>query len=133
MSEEHAIKPRLTSRGGRLSRSAEFERVYRHGRSSATRHFVLYVFDSPATGPSRLGLSVSRKVGGAVQRNLVKRLLREAFAACAQDVGDGHDLVVVARPGAAELAERDGLGGVQDALVELLGKAGLTAAATEAP
>ena len=133
MSEEHAIKPRLTSRGGRLSRSAEFERVYRHGRSSATRHFVLYVFDSPATGPSRLGLSVSRKVGGAVQRNLVKRLLREAFAACAEDVGDGHDLVVVARPGAAELAERDGLEGVQDALVELLGKAGLTAAAAEAP
>jgi len=132
VSEEHAIKPRLTPRGGRLSRSAEFERVYRHGRSSATRYFVLYVFESPSAGPSRLGLSVSRKVGGAVQRNLVKRLLREAFSASAEAVGDGHDLVVVARPGAAELAERDGLGGLQDALAELLQKAGLTAAA-EAP
>ncbi len=131
MSEEHAIKPRLTSRSGRLSRSAEFERVYRHGRSSATRDFVLYVFDSPTSGPSRLGLSVSRKVGGAVQRNRVKRVLREAFAALAGEVGDGHDLVVVARPGSAELAERDGLQGVQGALAELLAKAGLTAAPAE--
>jgi len=131
VSEEHAIKPRLTSRGGRLSRSAEFERVYRHGRSNATRHFVLYVFDSPTAGPTRLGLSVSRKVGGAVQRNHVKRVLREAFAALAEQVGDGHDLVIVARPGAAELAERDGLEGVLAAITELLAKAGLTAAEAE--
>jgi len=131
VSEEHAIKARLTSRGGRLSRSAEFERVYRHGRSSATRHFVLYVFESPIAGPSRLGLSVSRKVGGAVQRNHVKRVLREAFAELVEQVGEGHDLVVVARPGAAEMAERDGLAGVQEALAELLAKAGLTAAPAE--
>ena len=127
MSEEHAIRPRLASRGGRLSRSAEFERVYRHGRSSATRHFVVYVFERPTGGTSRLGLSVSRKVGGAVERNHVKRLLREAFAAVADEIGPGHDLVVVARPGSAELAERDGLAGVQGALAELLAKAGLTA------
>lgn len=133
MSEEHAIKPRLTSRNGRLSRSAEFERVYRHGRSTATRHFVLYVFENPTVGASRLGLSVSRKVGGAVQRNLVKRLLREAFGVLSEQVGDGHDLVVVARPGAAEMAERDGLAGVRDALQELLGKAGLAAFTAEAP
>ena len=58
-------------------------------------------------------------------------MLREAFAALAEQVGDGHDVVVVARPGAAELAERDGLAGVQEALAELLVKAGLTAAAAE--
>jgi ribonuclease P protein component len=131
VSEEHAIRPRLAPRSGRLSRSAEFERVYRHGRSSATRHFVVYVFERPAGGTSRLGLSVSRKVGGAVERNHVKRLLRESFAALAEQVGDGHDLVVVARPGAAELAAHAGLGGVQEALAELLAKAGIIAGAGE--
>ena len=49
---------------GRLSRSAEFERVYRHGRSVANRQLVLYTFPNASTQKPRLGLSVSRKVGG---------------------------------------------------------------------
>src|SRR5450755_2386514 len=92
-------------RGGRLSRSAEFERVYRQGRSTANRHLVLYTFPNPAATQPRLGLSVSRKVGGAVERNRVKRLLREAFAQAEGDLNPGQDLVVVARPEAGALAE----------------------------
>ena len=66
----------------RLSRSADFDRVFRQGRSHAGRELVLYVFPrGEAEDEPRLGLSVSRKVGGAVERNRVKRLLREAFAA----------------------------------------------------
>ena len=115
---------------GRLSRSAEFERVYRHGRSHGNRHFVLHVFkrDGDArpgvdAGPDpRLGLSVSRKVGGAVEHNKVKRLLREAFADVREQLPPDHDVVVVARPQARELAERDGLAGVRTALEELVGK-----------
>ena len=111
------------SRRGRLSRSAEFDRVYRQGRSHANRHLVLYAVPSAAEGDARLGVSVSRKVGGAVERNRVKRLLREAFAA--EPVAEGHDVVVVARPPARELAARDGLAGVRAALGELLTQAGL--------
>jgi ribonuclease P protein component len=117
--------PRRATHGGRLSRSAEFERVYRHGRSSANRHLVLYSFPNPGTERPRLGLSVSRKVGGAVERNLVKRLLREAFHGVEGELGDGQDVVLVARPPVSELAEREGLEGVGAALGELLERAGL--------
>ncbi|HEX5224018.1 MAG TPA: ribonuclease P protein component [Solirubrobacteraceae bacterium] len=113
---------------GRLSRSAEFERVYRHGRSTANRHLVLYSFPTSGEDRPRLGLSVSRKVGGAVERNLVKRLLRESFARAEPEMRAGHDVVVVARPEARELAEREGLEGIATALDELIGKAGLRAA-----
>jgi ribonuclease P protein component len=118
---------------GRLSRSAEFERVYRQGRSTANRHLVLYAFPNPAAERPRLGLSVSRKVGGAVERNRVKRLLREAFAHAEGDLRPGHDVVVVARPAACELAEREGLAGIDAALSELLAKAGLRAGAPAVP
>ena len=86
---------------------------------------MLYTFPNAATERPRLGLSVSRKVGGAVQRNKVKRLLREAFMKAEPGLKPDQDVVVVARPAAGELAERDGLAGVDAALQELIGKAGL--------
>jgi ribonuclease P protein component len=107
-------------RRGRLSRSADFERVYRHGRSRANRYFVLYAFPRGDRDAARVGLSVSRKLGGAVERNRLKRLLREALRLDAERLGAGHDLVLVARSDARELAERDGLNGVRGALAELL-------------
>ena len=120
---------RRRSRRQRLSRSAEFDRVYREGRSHASRYLVVYSFPrgEAADGP-RLGVSVGRKVGGAVERNRVKRMLREAFWASAPALPDGHDFVVVARPDAAELARRDGERGIERALRELLDKAGLASA-----
>jgi ribonuclease P protein component len=105
----------------RLSRSADFDRVFRQGRSHAGRELVLYVFPrSEADDEPRLGLSVSRKVGGAVERNRVKRLLREAFAAEGERLPAGTDAVVVARHEANALAEREGLAGMRRALGELL-------------
>ena len=113
---------------GRLSRSAEFERVYRQGRSVGNRFLVLYSFPRTSAGEpadgTRLGVSVSRKVGGAVDRNKVKRLLREAFRAEASRLPADVDVVIVARPDALELVEREGLAGVQAAVAELVARAG---------
>ena len=105
----------------RLSRSAEFERVYRQGRSKGNRFLVLYAFPREGEGDGpRLGVSVSRKVGGAVDRSRVKRCLREAFWAESERLPEGSDYVVVARPDARELAERDGMPGIRSALAELV-------------
>jgi ribonuclease P protein component len=104
----------------RLSRSADFDRVFRHGRSHAGRELVLYVFPRGESERPRLGLSVSRKVGGAVQRNKVKRLLREAFDLEGGRLPAGTDVVVVARHEANALAEREGLAGIRRALSQLV-------------
>jgi ribonuclease P protein component len=63
---------------------------------------------------------VSRRVGGAVDRSRVKRVLREAFWAEAPRLPEGADYVVVARPEARELAEREGMPGIRRALAELV-------------
>ena len=66
---QEAPRARTRAGRGRLSRSADFDRVFRNGRSHASREFVLYLFPRAEGSEPRLGLSVSRKVGGAVERN----------------------------------------------------------------
>jgi ribonuclease P protein component len=111
----------------RLSRSSEFDRVYREGRSHASRYLVVYAFPRPEDdGPPRLGVSVGRKLGGAVERNRIKRLLRDAFWGSAEEVAGGHDFVIVARPDAGGLAASRGERGVEEALRAVLADAGLS-------
>ncbi len=112
-------------RRARITRSGDFDAVYRRGRSAANRHLVVYAFARPDPGPDtapRLGLSVSRKVGGAVERNRVKRVLREQFAGIAPDLRAGMDLVVIARPGVAEYIDQRGSGPLGERLRELATK-----------
>lgn len=116
---------------GRLTRSDDFTRVYRAGRSVANRYLVLYYFqrsagaDERAEGGLRVGYSVSKRLGGAVERNGVKRMLREAFRECSDSVSGDMDLVFVARTPMIELLEQGGLGAAKEKMVEVFGKASL--------
>ena len=94
----------------RLSRSKDFDAVYRHGTSASTRYLTLHWFprDEDPDGEPRLGLAVPRSVGSAVSRNRIKRQLREAWRALLEQVPSGKDYVLVARPGLAEPAEARG-------------------------
>lgn len=97
-------------RRNRLSRSKDFDTVYRRGRSASSRYLVLHWFarDAEDGGEPRLGLAVPRSVGSAVARNRVKRLLREAWRELLPRVPGGQDYVLAARPGLAEPAETRG-------------------------
>ena len=112
---------------GRLSRSGDFDRVYREGRSHSNRFLVLYAFPRSADQPGepRLGISASRKVGSAVRRNEAKRALREPFWNHTDELPAGHDSVLVARPDIAGLIEREGTAGVARALAQLFADARL--------
>jgi ribonuclease P protein component len=110
------------SRPKRLSRSRDFDIVYRRGSSVGTRFLVLYRFPrEDGTGDTRLGLAVPRSAGGAVTRNRLKRQLREAWGSVRAP--EGSDYVLIARPGLAESVERRGFEWLRDRVLEIVQKA----------
>jgi len=122
-----ASEGRPDARRRRLSRSGDFDRVYREGNSRGNRFLVLHSFarreDEPAEG-ARLGLSVGRKIGKAVIRNKVKRAVREAFRELSGSFPAEHDYVIVARPGVEGLLDRGGPDAVRESLAELVEASG---------
>jgi ribonuclease P protein component len=113
-------------RRNRLSRSRDFDAVYRHGRSVSTRFLTLYWFkrDDELADP-RLGLAVPRAAGNAVVRNRIKRQLREVWRAKldANAIERANDYVIVVRPGLPEAVEARGHEWLVERVDEALGKA----------
>lgn len=105
----------------RLRKREDFSRVYRRGKAVANRQLVLYYQFNRETSHFRLGVSVSKKVGRAVKRNRLKRLIKEAARAQADRIKPGYDLVVIVRKGAVDATYHD----ISSSLGYLLKKARL--------
>ena len=99
-----------------LRRRADFEAIGRNGQSRATPQLVLRWMRTDRA-ESRIGLSTPRTLGGAVQRNRVRRRLRELVRARLERIGPGWDLLLIARPAAGEASHAD-LGAALDALLD---------------
>jgi ribonuclease P protein component len=102
-----------------LRRRADFEAVGRGGTARSTRLLVLRTLRTDR-GESRVGLSTPRTLGGAVQRNRVRRRLRELLRTRLEAIGPGWDLLLIARPPAGEATQAE-LGAALDALVAQTG------------
>ena len=117
--------PSALQRKNRLSRSRDFDTVYRHGRSVSTRFLTLYWFQrDEEPGEPRLGLAVPKAAGTSVTRNRIKRQLREIWRARLEDesLAPTNDYVLVVRPGLPEAAEARGHDWLVERVDEVLGK-----------
>ncbi|OEF99626.1 ribonuclease P protein component [Vulcanibacillus modesticaldus] len=89
----------------RLKKREDFKKVYTYGKSVANRELVLYILDNSKTERYRVGISVSKKIGNAVVRNRVKRLIKEAFRSLANqlEMENQKDLIIIARNPTADM------------------------------
>ena len=91
----------------RLTRRNDISRIFREGRRAADRMMTLFVIRGPdSAGPARLGVAVSSRHGGAVRRNRIKRLCREAFRLVRHELPAGWDYMIVPRVGGKYTLEK---------------------------
>ena len=81
-----------------LKKNIDFQKVYKSGKSYANKYLVMYVLEN-GTDITRIGISVSKKVGNSIVRHRLARLIREAFRLSTDCIPDGYDYIVVARAG----------------------------------
>lgn len=87
----------------RVKKNAEFQKIFKRGKSFANRQFVLYFLPKEGQEEFRIGLSVSKKVGNAVVRNQIKRYIRQSFLELKDEINPNMDYVIIARNQAASL------------------------------
>ena len=104
----------------KLKKRWEFQRAYQKGNKYWNRYFVIYVLHT-RFNYLRLGITASKKVGKSVQRNRVKRVIRESFRQLRPRIKTGHDIVVVGRTPACQLTCQE----AQNELAALFRKASI--------
>lgn len=87
----------------RLKKNNDFQAVFKNGKSMANRQFVIYHLHKSGQTHFRLGLSVSKRIGNAVTRNHIKRLVREVFTSLQDQLKQDADYVVIARKPTAHM------------------------------
>lgn len=111
-----------------IKKKQDFKRVYGRKKSAANPLFVVYAAKNEL-GENRLGLSVSKKVGNAVVRNRIKRLVKEAcrltFVQASDTNSEGYDLVVIARSPAGTLPRVGSFAIVSGSLSQLFSRLGV--------
>lgn len=88
----------------RLKKNEDFQTVFRRGKSMANRQFVLYTLKQPQLDEFRVGLSVSKKIGNAVTRNRIKRLIRQVILEEKDKLKSKNDYVIIARKPVSEMS-----------------------------
>jgi ribonuclease P protein component len=91
----------------RLQKNEHFKKVFKWGKSVANRQLVLYYYLNREVKDFRLGISVSKKIGHAVTRNRIKRLLKEVVRTQEDHISTGYDLVIIVRKPAADMGYDD--------------------------
>lgn len=105
----------------RLCKREDFSKVYKGGKSIANHQFVLYYKGNRALERFRLGVSASKKVGGAVQRNRIRRRVKEIVRLHADQIKGGYDLILIVRSGAMKLD----YAGLEKSIRHVMRKAGI--------
>nr|WP_275899598.1 ribonuclease P protein component [Bacillus piscicola] len=91
----------------RIKKNHEFSRVFDKGVSSANRQFVVYVLDKPEQSHFRVGITVSKKMGNAVVRNRIKRVLREILHEIGSQLVQEKDYIIIARKPIVDMSYKD--------------------------